>query len=202
VKRSGCAVAVVAVYLALNVVVIVRELAALLAHPDLITAWRHNLFAQQSDPWLMLGFSLLFFPKLALGLSGFEPAWRSCRSSAGRRERRRTAAGAHRQHADPAALGRRADEPPAAQLVVHHGHADSCRCPARRRSGGWPRRSPSSRIAISAKSSGRSTTRRRSASCGFAGASAMAGLLNLVPRYLPRYGMAPDWAARPGRSCC
>src|SRR5215213_3001127 len=68
----GVAVVIVAIYLLLNAVVIAKGLTLLAAHPDLIGGWRAALFSQHGNPWAMLGAAMIVFPKLALGLSGFE----------------------------------------------------------------------------------------------------------------------------------
>ncbi len=71
-EAIGIAVGLVAVYLALNVVVVLSGLAEIVQHPDLIGDWRRALSADHGNPLVMIGAALLVFPKLALGLSGFE----------------------------------------------------------------------------------------------------------------------------------
>jgi hypothetical protein len=57
--------------LALNVVVAVA-LEHLVANPGLVVDWRHLVTTSYSSPLAMVAVALVVFPKLALGLSGFE----------------------------------------------------------------------------------------------------------------------------------
>jgi hypothetical protein len=66
------AVALVCVYLALNVIVVVDGLQEILRHPHFVMEWKASLFAQHGDPMMMGAMAIILFPKLALGLSGFE----------------------------------------------------------------------------------------------------------------------------------
>ena len=210
----GLAVVLVAVYLTLNVVVIGSGLSYLADHPAAVSDWWQKV---QSGDWSLphsptqgTGFGaiaivcLLFFPKLALGLSGFEtgvavmPLIRGDASDTfdqplGRIRNARklliSAAGimsiyllgssvvvsmlipAEELQTGGAAANR-------ALAYLAHGECDVPLCPMF--GGVFGTIYDISTVLI----------------LWFAGASAMSGLLNLVPRYLPRYGMAPEWAKR------
>jgi hypothetical protein len=71
-EAIGIAVAIVAIYITLNLIVIGRGFMELQAHPEMVSAWKNNLLARFPNPLLMLGAAALVFPRLALGLSGFE----------------------------------------------------------------------------------------------------------------------------------
>jgi len=71
-EAIGIAVLLVAVYLLLNLVVVLVSVGHILDNPVVITDWWSALTAQHGNPWVMVGIALIVFPKLALGLSGFE----------------------------------------------------------------------------------------------------------------------------------
>ena len=71
-EAIGIAVFIVAAYLSLNLVVVGVGFYEIAQNPQTLTDWQGALFASYGNPLLMLGASLLVFPQLALGLSGFE----------------------------------------------------------------------------------------------------------------------------------
>src|SRR5919107_1373360 len=71
-EAIGIAVLVVAVYLVLNLVVVGAGFYEIATHPQEIVRWQDALFTNYGNPLLIVGASLLVFPQLALGLSGFE----------------------------------------------------------------------------------------------------------------------------------
>ena len=187
-------------YLILNLIVLGRGVWEVVTHPILFPSWRAMLTARGDLSLVIVG-ALLVFPKLALGLSGFETGVSVMPLING---------GAADLGYNPRLGGRpRGRIRNTRRLLVAAASIMSVMLIL------------SSFVttllispddySIDGKASGRAIAflAHRYLGPGFgtvydlstililglAGASAMAGLLHLVPRYLPRFGMAPIWVA-------
>jgi len=193
-EAIGIAVGLVAIYLALNLVVVVVALAQVIHHPSVVTDWRHALTTAHASPLAMIAVSLLLFPKLALGLSGFETGVAVMPLVRG---------GSDDDPAHPAGRIRNTRKLLLTAALVMSvfllatSFVTITLIPAAAfQPGGAANGRALAYVAHQYLGSAFGTVYDVSTICilWFAGASAMAGLLNLVPRYLPRYGMAPEWA--------
>jgi len=71
-EAIGLAVVIVVAYLSLNVIILAVSFREILRHPEVLTHWRAMLFVEHGNPAMMVVMAIILFPKLALGLSGFE----------------------------------------------------------------------------------------------------------------------------------
>ncbi|MEW6423055.1 MAG: APC family permease, partial [Deinococcota bacterium] len=274
-EAVGIAVALVVLYLGLNVVLIVRGLVEVATHASLVGDWWTGLRQSYFSPLALIGAAVLVFPRLALGMSGFEtgvlvmPLVRGKPGDTperplGRIQNTRkllttaaiimstllltssvvstvlTPAAAfwpaitytHGVNAGDLARGKAVVNVPLDTLdnpqqfytlqLPASNEVRSQNFTVQAQTVGGPvtlnvtvtPSSPSTATVTVNKSGGEANGRalaylaHRLLGEGFgtlydistililwfAGASAMTGLLNIVPRYLPRYGMAPDWA--------
>jgi hypothetical protein len=193
------AVVIVGIYLVLNVVVIGWGIAQILHHPEYFPRWRNTLLAQHGSPLMMLAAAALLFPRLALGLSGFETGVAVMPLVKGSPED--TEAHPVGRIANTKKLLRTAALIMSVLLMGSSFATTLLIPPEAFNPGGEASGRALSYLAHEHLGELFGTIYDLStiAILWFAGASAMAGLLNLVPRYLPRYGMAPEWtkATRP-----
>jgi hypothetical protein len=216
-EAIGIAVFLVFLYLLLNVIVVGFGFIQLVSHPHHFVEWRRAMLQHPSvhgNVWFIFGVSLILFPKLALGLSGFETGvavmplvrpdkdlteeeWESIHS---------TRTGRTPEPATQALIQSRIRNTQkllvTAALIMSVMLITSSLVTTML--------IPAEKFAEGGEANGRALAYLAHQFFGnifgsfydlstisilwFAGASAMAGLLNIVPRYLPRYGMAPEWA--------
>jgi hypothetical protein len=198
-EAIGIAVVLVVTYLALNFVVVIVAATRIAGHIAVITDWWGALTAQHGNPLIMVGIALLVFPKLALGLSGFETGVAVMPQVTGRPDdNEENPAG--RIHGTKRLLTSAAII--MSCFLIATSAVTTLLIPQKAFQPGGPANGRAlAYLAHEYLGPAFGTVYDTSTICilWFAGASAMAGLLNLVPRYLPRYGMAPQWtrAVRP-----
>jgi hypothetical protein len=199
-EAIGLASAASVPYLALNLIVLGRGVQEVIAHPDLLAGWRSALAARGSFPLLIAG-ALLVFPKLALGLSGFETGVTVMPLIDGGETDRghspRTAGPPMGRVANTRKLLATAAVIMSGMLILSSLVTALLIAPADYAEGGKASGRAIAFLAHRYLGPGFGTVYDVSTILilGLAGASAMAGLLHLIPRYLPRFGMAPRWAA-------
>jgi hypothetical protein len=221
-EAIGIAVALVAAYLLLNAIVIAFGLYELATHPFHFPEWKQALFQHpqvNGNPWLIIGVSLMLFPKLALGLSGFETGvavmplvkgdedlseadWANIQSTrTGHREEAKARHLLRARIRNTKKLLRSAALIMSVMLISSSFVTSILIPPEKFADGGEANGRALAYLAHGYFGDIFGTVYDLSTILilSFAGASAMAGLLSIVPRYLPRYGMAPEWAraARP-----
>ena len=188
------AVGIVAVYLTLNIIVIAAAVRAIQQQPAVIDNWKAALFDTHGHPLMMLAMALILFPKLALGLSGFETGVAVMPLVRG-----------DATDTDQEPVGRIRNTKKlllSAALIMSAMLTASSFVTAML--------IPPAAFEPGQAADGRALSYLAHELLGhvfgtvydvatililwFAGSSALAGLLTLVPRYLPRFGMAPEWA--------
>lgn len=193
-EAIGIAVVLVCLYLALNAVVVVVGVAEVLKDPSVFSHWRTGLTQEHGSPLAIIGVSLLAFPKLALGMSGFETGVAVMPQIQG---------DATDTPERPFGVVRETRKLLATAAIIMSTFLifSSWICTLL---------IPQDAFKAGGEANGRALAYLAHEYLGsgfgsiydistitilwFAGASAMAGLLNLIPRYLPRYGMSPEWA--------
>ncbi|MEU4217604.1 amino acid transporter, partial [Actinoplanes sp. NPDC026623] len=193
-EAIGLAVGLVGIYLTLNVIVIGDGLIQVITHPGQVGDWMTALTTQHGNPLVMVGIALLVFPKLALGLSGFETGVAVMPHVKGD-------PGETPQHPAGRIRGTKLLLTTAAGIMsvflITSSIVTTVLIPQQAfEPGGEANGRALAYLAHENLGNAFGTAYDLStiAILWFAGASAMAGLLNLVPRYLPRFGMAPSWA--------
>ncbi len=193
-EAIGLAVAIVAVYLLLNVIVVAWGLLYVFDHADLLSAWRISLALEYENPARALFAAAILFPRLALGLSGFETGVAVMPLVEGGNSDY-TAAIAGRIRNTKKLLVTAASIM-SVMLMASALVTTVLIPPEKFQPGGEANGRALAYLAHEhlGEAFGTAYDLSTIAILWFAGASAVAGLLNLVPRYLPRYGMAPEWA--------